>query len=126
MTLDLQRPIDNLRLFKSDLEAYYWERTGDGEAQQRERYQIGFWMRQIGDRAAALEDILMHMGSPTVIVAVGSEAEGGALRDAIVALDRWIPEGEPFDDVRRCVASVVHAADLVGLSAAGARPHRDG
>jgi hypothetical protein len=123
--IDLQRAIDNLRSFKSDLEAYFWERPGDGETARHERYQIGFWMRLVGERTAVLEDVLMHMGTPTVIAPVASPDEAAALRQAVVLVDRWIPEGEPFDDVRRCVADVLDAADILCLPAASGRPDRD-
>jgi len=120
--LDLQGPIDDLRLLKSDLEAYYWERPDDGELQERQRYQMRLWMRQVGERTAALEDILMHMGTPTVVVSVASTAEAETLRDAVTVFGRWVREGEPFDDVLRSVAVVLSTADMLWLRAAGGRP----
>ena len=114
-----------MRSFTSELEAYYWECSGDGEPDRHERFQISFWMRRIGERTAALEDVLMHMGTPTVVVPVATPDEGAVLRQAVVLLDRWIPEGEPFDDVRRCVADVLDAADVICLPAASGRPGRD-
>src|SRR6185503_1678171 len=65
MKLDLQGPIDNLRSIIGDLEVYYWERAGRNACQ---RYQIGLWIRQVNERTALLLDVLLHMGSPTVVV----------------------------------------------------------
>ena len=66
--LDLHTTIDKLRLFKSDLEAYYWDRTGEGELPERQRYQIALWMKWVSERAVSLEDVVMRMGCPFVVV----------------------------------------------------------
>ena len=63
MMIDLQAPIDSLRLIKSDLEAYFWDYPVDDEARCNERYQISYWIRQVADRTAALEAVLMHKGA---------------------------------------------------------------
>ena len=115
--LDLHAVTDKLHLFKSDLEAYYWERTGDA----CQRYQVGLWMRQVGERTAALEDLVMHLGCPAVVV-TASTADGETLRCAVDLLDRWIDEGEAFDEVLRRVAAVLNAADTICLRAAGGKP----
>jgi hypothetical protein len=118
--LDLHATIDRLFLFKSDLEAYFWDRTGDAALDERQRYQIALWVRQVSDRSAELSDVLLHMGCSTVIVAV-TPAERESLRCALANLDRWIDEGTAFDDVLRSVATILHAADVICLRAAGGR-----
>jgi hypothetical protein len=127
--LDLHATIDKLLLFKSDLEAYYWDRTGEGDLPERQRYQIALWMRQVSERTVSLEDVVMHMGCPIVVV-TASTAQSECLRCAVHLVDRSIDEGEPFDAVLRSVVAVLGAADLVCLRAAGGRPdaaaRRDG
>ena len=122
MRLDLQGPIDNLRSVIGDLEAYYWERSGDGEKHACERYQIGLWIRQINERTAVLLDILMHMRSRTVLVTGLDPADREALESAATVLDRWIREDEPFDDVMCHVVAILNAVDRIALTAAGGRP----
>jgi hypothetical protein len=122
MTLDLQAPIDNLRSITSDLEAYYWERSDDGDRHGCERYQIGLWIRQINERTAVLLEILMHMRSRAVVVTGISPAEREALESAATLLDRWIREDEPFHDVMGHVTAILNAADRIALRAAGGRP----
>jgi hypothetical protein len=119
--LDLHATIDKLLLFKSDLEAYYWHRTGDGELPERQRYQIALWMRRVSERAVALEDVVMHMGCPIVVVTV-STADRESLRCAVHLFDRSVDEGESFDATLRSVTAVLNAADIVCLRAAGGRP----
>src|SRR5262245_21048273 len=114
--VDLHAAIDRLLLFKSDLEAYYWSRSDD-----RERYQIALWMRQTSERTAALTDVLMHMGSPTVVV-MASAADRDRLRSAVDGLDRGLDDARPFDEVLCVVGAVLSAADVVCLRAAGGRP----
>jgi hypothetical protein len=121
--LDLHDTIDKLLLFKSDLEAYQWDCKGDGDLPDRQRRQIAFWMRRLSERAGALEDVVMHVGGPFVVVTV-SRADRESLRSAIQRFDRSVDEGEPFDDALRSVATVLNAADLVCLRAAGGRPAR--
>lgn len=118
--LDLQGPIDSLRSIRSDLELYYWERPGHGEQQERERYQVSFWIRQVGERTAALEGILLHMGTPSIVLSAGT-TEGEALRNAARRLGCWIREEEPFDQVLHTVAGILNAADVICLGAAGGR-----
>ena len=121
--LDLHAVIDKLLLFKSDLQAYYSDRAGDGELVERQRYQVAFSIRQVRERTDALEDILMHMGCPIVVVTVnGTQRE--RLRSAVHVFDRLesIDGVEPLDEVLCAVATVVSAADVVGLRAAGGRP----
>jgi hypothetical protein len=119
MKLDLQGPIDNLRSIIGDLEVYYWERAGRNACQ---RYQIGLWIRQVSERTALLLDVLMHMGSPTVVVSGVDPAERDVLESAAKALDRWIRDDEPFRDVVSHVATILSAADRIALRAAGGRP----
>ncbi len=124
VTVDLQEAIDNLRLLRSDLEAYLWEQTADTVAAGDDRYQIAFWARQVTDRTAGLEMILMHKGSPRLVLAGADAADEAALRGASQVLDQWIREDEPFREVARKVAAILQAADRIGLTAAGGRPSR--
>jgi len=121
MTLDLQAPIDGLRALKGDLEVYYWDRPA-GRMQESERYQITLWMRHLSERTAALEGILMHIGSPVVVLTGVDPAEREALRSAASKLDQWIHEEESFQDVLRHVAAILSAADTISLGAAAGRP----
>jgi hypothetical protein len=122
VTIDLQAPIDSLRLIRSDLEAFFWDYPSNGASGHVERYQISFWIRQIGDRTAALEGILMHKGATRLVVTgVGSE-EAAVLQDAAAALDEWIREDESFDDVACKVRALLGAADRIGMLAAGGVP----
>src|SRR5262245_18979751 len=122
MTLDLQAPIDNLRSIVGDLEAYYWERSDGGEADACERYQVGLWLRQVSERTAVLLAILMHMGSRAVVLTGIGPAEREALARAATALDRWIRDDEPFHEVLGHVSTILSAADMIALRAAGGRP----
>ena len=122
LRLDLQAPIDNLRSIGADLEVYYWERPGKADIRERERYQVSLWIRQVSERTAALEGIVMHMGARAVVLAGVGPAERQALRSATKFLDRWIREDEPFNDVLRQVATILNAADVICLRAAGGRP----
>jgi hypothetical protein len=119
--LDLQAPIDNLRSIRGDLELYYWERPGHGEQRERERYQVSLWIRHVSDRTTALEGILLHMGTPSVMVTAVDAAEREALGSSAKLLARWIGDEEPFEQVLRTVAAILHAADVICLSAAGGR-----
>src|SRR5262249_44578149 len=77
LRLDLQGPIDGLRSIRGDLELYYWERPGHGEQHERERYQVSLWIRQVTERTAALEGILLHMGTPALVLnGVGTGERG--------------------------------------------------
>src|SRR5262249_18448762 len=124
--LDLQGPIDNLRLIRGDLEAYYWDRTTRGELGERERYQINLWIRLVGERTAALEGILLHTGVRAVTLTAAGPAEREAVRSASKVLDRWIHEEEPFREVLAQVAAILAAADTICLMAAGGTPERPG
>ena len=121
--LDLHAVIDKMLLLKSDLQAFHSDRAGDGELAERQREQIAFSMRQVRARTDALEDILMRMGCPVVVVSVNG-AQRERLRSALHVFDRLAPidEAEPFEDVLCAVVTVLNAADIVGLRAAGGRP----
>jgi hypothetical protein len=121
LRLDLQGPIDNLRSIRGDLELYYWERPGQGEQQERERYQVSLWIRQVSERTAALESILLHMGTASLVLSAVGTGEREALRSAASLLGCWIREEEPFEQVLRTVAGVLNAADIICLRAAGGR-----
>ena len=121
--LDLQVPIDNLRSIKCDLELYYWERPAAHRDQQdRERYQVGIWIRQVSDRTATLEAIQLHMGTSTIVLPPAGTVELEALRSTTALLGCWIRDDEPFGQVRRTVAAILGAADVISLAAAGGRP----
>ena len=122
MTLDLQTQIDSLRSLKSDLEAYYWDHTGSREGARVERDQITYWIRQIADRTAALEALVMHKGSSRLVVSGVTPTEEEALHAAAAVLDQWIPEDESFKHVLRTVTAVLRATDRIGLRAAGGMP----
>lgn len=116
---DLRPAIDGLRSLRSDLEAYYW----DYPAQGSQRYQISHWMRQLSDRAAALEGILLHKGAPRLQLRALPATEHEALEAADTVLDhQWVSENEPFDGVLQMVATALAAADRIGLHAAGGAP----
>ena len=119
LRLDLQDPIDNLRSLRGDLELYYWERPGHGEQREHERYQVSLWIRQVSERTAALESILLHMGTSSVVLSTVGTSEREALRSASGLLSHWIREEEPFEQVLRTVAGVLNAADVICLRAAG-------
>jgi hypothetical protein len=120
--LDLQVPIDNLRSIKGDLELYYWERPAAHEQQESERYQVSLWIRQVSERASMLEGILLHMGTPSIVLPPASAVEREALRSATALLGCWIRDDEPFGHVLHTVAAILNAADVIGLAAAGGRP----
>jgi len=122
LRLDLQGPIDALRSIRGDLELYYWERPGQGEQQERERYQVSLWIRQVAERTAALESILLHMGTSALVLNAVGTSEREALRSAARFLGCWIREEEPFEQVLRTVAGVLNAADVIALRAAGGSP----
>jgi hypothetical protein len=117
--LDLHAAIDCLRSIRGDLDVHYWGRR---ESQDAERYQISLWIRQVGERTATMEGILMHLGGPAVVLTGIDPAGHEALRCATDTLQRWIREEESFEEVLRSVAAILHAADTICLSAAGARP----
>ena len=122
ITLDLQAPIDGLRSIKSDLEAYYWDHPAHDETQRNERFQISFWIRQINDRTAALESLLLHKGTSRIVLAGLTPAERNAVQSAATLLEQWIEEDETFPNVFRAVAAVLGAADRISLKAAAGSP----
>jgi hypothetical protein len=126
VAIDLQVPIDALRSLKSDLEAYYWDRAGEGERGAAERYQIGFWVRQVTDRTAALESIVMHQGTALLLVPALTPAEAEGLERAGHPGAQWVREGDGFGEVREKVATMLQLADRIGLKAAAGRPRQRG
>jgi len=122
LTIDLNAAIDCLRLVRGDLDVHYWARRGQGETEKSERFQISLWIRQLGDRTAALEGVLMHLGAPAVVLSGLGPAQCEALRDATKALECWLAEEESFQDVLRSVTAILHAADTICLGAAAGRP----
>jgi len=120
--LDLQVPIDNLRSIKCDQELYYWERPAVHEQLESERYQVSLWIRQVSERTSMLEGILLHMGTPSIVLPPASAVEREALRSATALLGCWIRDHEPFGHVLHTVAAILNAADVIGLAAAGGRP----
>jgi hypothetical protein len=117
VTLDIQGPIDDLRSLRSDLELYYWNLPPDGPDGSA-RFQVGLWMRLVGDRIAALEAILMHKGSRQVLVAV-DPATAEPVEHLHRALHAWIPEDRPLAEVQARVADILRAADAIALTAGG-------
>ena len=122
-TIDLQRAIDGLRSLRGDLEAYCWSRLADGR-QESDRFQIGYWMRQLSDRSASLEGIALHKGSPRVRLCNVSAAEARQLQRALAVIEQSIFDEDPFDRVLQIVTGALAAADRTGLRAAGARSER--
>jgi hypothetical protein len=122
MTFDLQPSIDSLRSLKSDLEAYFWDHACDDDARRNERFQIEWWIRQVTDRTAALEMILLRKGSSRLVLHGVSPAEQEALQSAATVLDQWLHEDERFHHVLQTVAAVLAAADRIGLRTAGGVP----
>ena len=121
LRFDLQGPIDNLRSIRGDLELYYWERPGHGEQQERERYQVSLWIRQVSERTAVLESILLHLGTASVVLSAAGPGELEALRSAARVLGCWIREDEPFEQVLRTVAGILNAVDVISLRAGAGR-----
>jgi hypothetical protein len=118
--LDLHIAIDRLLLLKADLQAYC------GAARERNdvrRNQIAFAIRQVSERALALEDVVMRIGAPVVVV-TAKRAAAESLRCAVHRMDRLesIDDSQPFDELVSCIVDALHAADVVGLRAAGGRP----
>src|SRR5262249_2215502 len=97
LRFELQAPSDNLRSIKGGLERYSWERPGNGECRERERYQVSLWIRLVSERTAVLEGILLHMGTPSIVLTAVGAAEREALENAAKLLGRWIRDDEPFE-----------------------------
>jgi hypothetical protein len=121
MILDLQPAIDGIRSLRSDLEAFYWHRATDG-SEGSQRFQISYWIRQLSDRSAALDDIVMRMGSWCLLLPAVSAGEARALQEAVAALEKWVDEDDPFDRALQVVTTALAAADRIGLRAAGGSP----
>jgi hypothetical protein len=119
ITLDLHAVVDKLFLLKADLQAYC---IGARDLRDGRGDQIAFAIRQLSQRAIELEDIVMRVGE-RVVVATAKRATADSLRCAVHRFDRLesIDETEPFDDVVACVLDAIHAADVIGLRAAGGR-----
>ena len=116
--LDLHAVVDRLLLLKADVQSY----CAVGDLQGARRNQIAFAIRQVGERALALEDVVMRVGAPVVVV-TAKRAAAESLRCAVHRLAHLesIDDAEPFDDVVSCVVDALHAADVVALRAAGGR-----
>jgi hypothetical protein len=117
--LDLHAVVDRLLLLKADLQAY----CGARDLQDARRHHVAFAIRQVSERALALEDLVMRVGAPVVVV-TAKRAVTESLRCAVHRLERLelIDDAEPLDDVVSRVIDALHAADVVGLRAAGGRP----
>jgi len=120
--LDLHAVVDKLLLVKADLQAYAGMRGGDGDLHEARRHQLAFAIRQVSERALALEDLAMRLGGSVLAVTV-TRATGESLRCAVHRIDRLesIDDAEPFDDVVSSVIDILHAADVVCLRASGGR-----
>jgi hypothetical protein len=117
--LDLHAVADRLLLLKADLQAY----GGACDPQEARRDHVAFAIRQVSERALALEDLVMRVGAPVVVV-TAKRAAAESLRCAVHRLERLdsIDDAEPFDEVVSCVIDALHAADAICLRAAGGRP----
>ena len=130
ITLDLHDVIDKLLLLKADLQAYGETRPDACDRQAARRIQIAVAIRQVSERAVAIEDLVMRLGA-SVMVVTAPRAMGESLRCAMHLVDRLesIDDVEPFDEVVSSVIGILHAAEVVCLRAAGGRPaaaiHRD-
>lgn len=118
--LDLHAIVDRLWLLKADLQSYC---DGSLEPYDVRRRQLAIAIRQVSERAASLEDLVMRMGASVVIVTT-KRATAESLRCAVLRFDRLdlIDDAKPFDDVVSCVIDALHAADVICLRAAGGRP----
>lgn len=101
--------------------AYYWDRTAGG-SQGSQRYQLSHCIRQLSDRSAALESIVLHKGSLRLRLSDVSAAEGESLKEAVAVLEQWVREDELFDRVLQIVAAAFAGVDRLSLRAAGASP----
>jgi hypothetical protein len=119
--VDLQAPIDCLRSLRSDLEVYYWEQSGDEGLPGTRRDQIRFWIRVLADRTSALEGVVLQKGSPRLLLEAAEDEHAGVVA-AVRVLDQWISEEDGFAQVAAAVATILAAADQVGLAAAAGTP----
>jgi len=124
--IDLQTPIDCLRSIKSDLEVYYWEPPGPGDARPARAHEVAFWIRLIGDRTGALEALALQKGSPLVVAYGLADDEHDAVVAAAKVLNQWIPEDAAFPKALAAVREILAATDRIGLGAAGATPAQIG
>jgi hypothetical protein len=122
--VDLQIPVDALRVMKSDLEAYYWDRVGEDGGRPGERDQIAFCIRQVADHAAALESIALQKGGARLLVSALPEAEALALAHAALPGTHWVHEGDPIEEVFAKVSDLLGLANRVGVRASAGRPQR--
>ena len=120
--IDLQTPIDCLRSIKSDLEVYYWEPTGPGDARPARAHEVAFWIRLIGDRTGALEALVLQKGSSLVVAYGLADDEHDAIVAAAEVLNQWIPEDVALPKALAAVREILAAPDRIGLGAAGATP----
>ena len=113
ITLDLHAVVDKLLLLKADLQAYC---IGAADLHDGRRDEMAFAIRQLSQRATEVEDIVMRVGEP-VIVVTAKRATAESLRCAVHRFHRLesIDETEPFDEVMACVLDALHAADVVGV-----------
>ena len=118
--LDLHAVADRLWLLKADLQSY-WD--GSPEPHDVRRQQLAIAIRQVSERAIALEDLVMRVGASVVNVTT-KRAAAESLRCAVHRFDRLdlIDDAKPFDDLVSCVIDALHAADVICLRAAGGRP----
>ena len=118
LTIDIEAQIENLRALKGDLEEYYWAIPAVVGVPEDRREQVAFAIRQIGDRAAALEDVMRAKGARQLQVARASADETRRIMDAVVRLGGEIPSGAPFGSLLAAIRTILQAADDVGLAAA--------
>src|SRR5262245_26095318 len=121
LTVDIQRAIDGLRSLRSDLEAYYWDRPADGP-EDTQRFQVSCWIRQLADRSAALEGIVLYKSASRLRLCNVRASEAKQLQQALAAVEHPVYEEDPFEQVLQIVATALIAADRIGLRAAAARP----
>jgi hypothetical protein len=116
--LDLHAVVDRLWLLKADLQSFW-----DDAPEAFDVRQLAIAIRQVSERAMALEDLVMRLGASVVNVTT-KRAATESLRCAVHRFDRLdlIDDAKPFDDVVSCVIDALHAADVICLRAAGGRP----
>src|SRR5436190_482326 len=65
ITLDLHAVVDKLLLLKADLQAYC---IGAADLHDGRRDEMAFAIRQLSQRATEVEDIVMRVGEPVIVV----------------------------------------------------------
>src|SRR5258707_803849 len=93
ITLDLHAVVDKLLLLKGDLQAYVAALAGDGDLDHVRRIQMAVALRQLSERAVALEDLVLRFGGSRVVVPA-TRAIAESLRGAMQRFDRL----ESIDD----------------------------